>query len=344
MNYRIFSVAFLIIVFLSFASNVNAQQGNSIRGKVRNSLGANLSQVIVTIETGNGAPFSQIATNNEGDFFFGGLTDTSYVITISVPDYSPVTEHVDFVNRSGPDNPGETRTVFITLTPKDGARSVNGAIFFQAVPKAARDAFELAVRQAKDGKSEDAVASLWEAIGIFPDYFDAHFALGRELAKANKYRDAIAQLEAARRINPKDDRVYYSFGSVLVQQGKFSVAAAVFAEAARLNPLNPDYPLMRGKALISLANSIDPSQPKDAASRNEILTDAETSIKKAYELSGKKLATAHLLLAGIYEKKGDRRRAADELEQYLGAVPNDKNAEAIREGIKKLRSPQPEHP
>ena len=338
MNYRIFAIALSAVVFFTLASNANAQQGNSIRGKVRNSLGANLSQVIVTIETGNGAPFSQSATNNEGDFFFGGLTDTSYVLTISVPDYNPVTEHVDFVNRSGPDNPGETRTVFITLTPKNGARSVNGAIFFQDVPKPARDAFELAVRQAKDGKSEDALASLQEAIRIFPDYFDAHFALGRELAKENKYSDAIAQLEAARRINPKDDRVYYSFGSVLAQQGKFGVAAAVFAEAAKLNSLNPDYPLMRGKALISLANSIDPSQPKNVTTRNEIFTDAETSIRKAYELSGKKLVTAHLLLAGIYEKKGDRARAADELEQYLRAVPNDKNAQAYRDGIKKLRA------
>ena len=338
MSYRNFGFVFFVIVFLSFASHVSAQQGNSIRGKVRNSLGANLSQVIVTIETGNGAPFGQSATNNEGDFFFGGLTDTSYVLTISMPDYSPVTEHVDFVNRSGPDNPGETRTVFITLTPKNAARSVNGAIFFQNVPKAARDAFELAARQAKDGKSEDALASLQEAIRIFPDYFDAHFALGRELTKESKYSDAIAQLEAARRINPRDDRVYYSFGSVLVQQGKFSVAAAVFAEAARLNPLNPDYPLMRGKALISHAGSIDPSQPKNAAARTDALTEAETSIKKAYELSGKKLAMAHLLLASVYEKRGERSRAADELEQYLREVPNAQNADAIRDGIKKLRS------
>src|SRR5438105_12864683 len=119
-TYRIFATALLGLLISSSASG---QQGNSIRGKVRNSSGANMSQVVISIETGNGSPFAQTATNNEGDFFFGGLTETSYVLTVSAADYNPVTEHVDFVNRTGPDSPGETRTIEMTLTPKSGARS-----------------------------------------------------------------------------------------------------------------------------------------------------------------------------------------------------------------------------
>src|SRR5437588_10983400 len=113
-TYRIFATALLGLLI---SLNASAQQGNSIRGKVRNSSGANMSQVIVSIETGNGSPFTQTATNNEGDFFFGGLTDTSYVLVISAPDYNPASEHVDFVNRTSPANPGEYRTIDITLTP-----------------------------------------------------------------------------------------------------------------------------------------------------------------------------------------------------------------------------------
>src|SRR5436309_6091395 len=134
MTHRIFVTAGFILLFFIVSLNASAQQGNSIRGKVRNSSGVNMPQVIVSIETGNGSPFGQTATNNEGDFFFGGLSETSYVLTISAADYNPISEHVDFVNRTGPDNPGETRTVFITLTPKSGSRSANGAIFFQNVP------------------------------------------------------------------------------------------------------------------------------------------------------------------------------------------------------------------
>ena len=63
---------------------------------------------------------------------------------------------------------------------------------------------------------------------------------------------------------------------------------------------------------------------------------AERDLAKAFELSGKKLPAAHLQLARLYEKKGDRARAADELEQYLRMAPDDRKADAIRSAIKTL--------
>jgi Tfp pilus assembly protein FimV len=124
-----------------------------------------------------------------------------------------------------------------------------------------------------------------------------------------------------------------------MQQGKFAVAAAVFAEASRLSALDPQYPLMRGMALIEQASSINTSQSKQAENdRVATFNDAETSLKHAYELSGKKLAAAHLQLARVYEKRGQRDRAASELEQYLREAPDVTNADAIRQAIKKLRT------
>lgn len=66
---------------------------------------------------------------------------------------------------------------------------------------------------------------------------------------------------------------------------------------------------------------------------------AEKSLTQAFELSGNKLAAVHLQLARLYEKKGDRARAADELDSYLKMAPDDKKADAIRAAIKTLRSP-----
>ncbi len=339
MIYRILATA-LFIALISL--NASAQQGNSIRGKVRNSSGVNMSQVIVSIETGNGSPFSQTATNNEGDFFFAGLTDTSYVLVISAPDYNPVSEHVDFVNRTGPDNPGESRTIDITLIPKGGVRPPRpGLNFVQNIPKAAQTSYESALKLSKLGKKEESIAALREAIRIFPDYFNAHLVLGSEFMKAGKHGEAISQLDEARRINPTDDRTYELFGLVLMLQGKFAVAAAVFGEASRLNPLDPEYSLMRGMALIEEASGINASQSKQAENDRVVtLNDAETSLKHAYDLSGKKLAAAHLQLARVCEKRGQRDRAASELEQYLREAPDVTNADAIRQAIKKLRTSQ----
>jgi len=87
---------------------------------------------------------------------------------------------------------------------------------------------------------------------------------------------------------------------------------------------------------------MSPSQSKSAAAdRAGALSDAESSLMKAYELSGKKLTSVLLQLARIYEKEGRPRRAADELEYYLRQAPNARNESEIREAIKKLRAAVP---
>lgn len=339
MKIRATVLATLAIALLACAASIARAQGHTIRGKVRNSSGVNMSQITISLESGNGGLINQTVTNNEGDFFFGGLGDTSYIITISAPDYNSIAERVEFVRHISPQDPGETRTVEITLVGKSFRSPRAGLTFAQNVPKAAQTSYESALKLSKQGKKEEAIAALQEAIRIFPDYFNAHFVLGSEFMKAGKHGEAIAQLDEARRINPRDDRIYELFGLVLMQQKKYAVAAAVFAEASRLNALEPQYPLMRGIALIEHASSISLSASKSSATeRSNALSDAEKNLARAYELSNRKLSITHLHLARVYEKQGDRSRAAGELEEYLRENPNAQNAAAIREGIKKLRS------
>lgn len=200
-----------------------------------------------------------------------------------------------------------------------------------------------AIKLAKENKPADTAAALQEAIKAYPDYFEAHLLLGGEYLKMERLNDAIAEFEQARKINPKDDRVYRGFGQVLMIQKKYALASGVLGEAARLNPSDPGILLMRATALIEHATAINPSASKEAAAERENAFGlAEKDLAKALELSGKKLAVAHLQLARLHEKKGDRARAADELEQYLKMAPDDKKADAIRAAIKTLRSPAAE--
>lgn len=312
-------------------------QGHTIRGKVRTSAGGNVPRVTVSLESGNGALIDQTVTNNEGDFFFGGLGETSYQLTISAPDYNPASERVDFVRNVGASEPGETRTVEITLTGKGGVRPPRAGLnFVQNVPPAARAAYESALKLLRDARAPDALASLQEAVKIFPDYFDARFLLASEYVKGGKLTAAITELNEAQRINPKDDRVWHAFGGVLMQQRKFAVAARVFAEAARLSPNDPQYHLLQATALIEQAASLDPVK---ADERNYAFAEAEKSLARADELSRRQLPAVSLQRARLYEKRGDRARAADELERYLRQSPDLKNAPAIREAIKALRTP-----
>ncbi|MFN2599365.1 MAG: tetratricopeptide repeat protein, partial [Pyrinomonadaceae bacterium] len=207
------------------------------------------------------------------------------------------------------------------------------------VPRAARDAFEAGVRASRENKSADAVASYENAIKLFPDYFDAHLVLASELARAGRLDDAIKHLDEARRVNPKDDRVYDLFARVMRQQHKYAVAARIYAEAASLNPQEPQYLVSEAASLIDQAATLDPTLPKNAEERTFAYGEAEKALARADEISNRRLADVHLQRARLYEKRGDRARAADELEQYLRKAPNAKNAEAIRQAIKQLRAP-----
>lgn len=341
MSKRILPLMLLLVCL--FCIQITAQaQGNSVRGKIRNSAGKNISQMMVELQNGQGQIVDNQVTNNEGDFVFAGLTGTSYIIVIRHIDYEPINEHIEFVRTVGPEDPGERRTVQITMVAKGGENSLppNRTVSAQSVPKGAREALERAMKLTKENKSNDAVAALQEAIKIYPAYFDAHLLLGGEYLKAERLNDSIAEFEEARKINPKDDRVYRGFGQVLMIQKKYALASQVLAEAARLNPADPSLLLMRGTALIEHAIVINPAASKEAANeREKSFGMAEKSLLDAFELSGRRLAAARLQLARLYEKKGDRARAADELENYLKLAPDDKKADALRAAIKTLRSP-----
>lgn len=337
MKYRAIVLTAVSLVLLAcFASAANAQ-GHTIRGKIRNSLGTNVGRVSVTLEK-NGALIDQTVSNNEGDFTFSALTDSGYTVVVSAPDYNPVSEFVDFSRATSSEQPGETRTVELTLVAKGGVRPPRaGLSFVQDVPKTARTAFETGVKAARENKIPDAVAAYENAIGIFPDYFDAHLVLASEFARQGKFQDAITHLDEARRVNPKDDRVFDLFARVMMQQRKYAVAARIYAEAALLNPADSTYLLAQGTALVEQASIIDAAQSKAAADeRNFTFSEAEKVLMEALRLN-KKLADAHLQLARVYEKRGERPRAAEELEQYLKKATNVKNADAIRQAIKTLR-------
>jgi tetratricopeptide (TPR) repeat protein len=210
--------------------------------------------------------------------------------------------------------------------------------FTQDVPVAARGVFDRALRMSQAGKTELAQTLLKESLKIFPNYFDARLALGNELFKAGRLSEAMTEFENARRINPRDDQVYLSVGLVMMQQKRYDLAASVFADASLLNPTEPLHPLMRGIALVRQASALRQSAPKSPASEPAALYQkAEEALSQAYNLSSGRLAEVYLYRALIYEQRGERERAAAELEQYLQVNSGAENADAIREAIRKLR-------
>jgi tetratricopeptide (TPR) repeat protein len=334
-------LALLLTLTLTEVSAQQPQQpsrGRSVRGHARYSSGGNVAWIIVRLLSERNQAITVTVTNYEGEFQFGDLAETNYTIVLTAPGHQVVTERVDLSGRVAV-APKVELTLLPDTTPQ---RSPSRLAFTQNVPKSARDTFERAIKLGKAGRKQVANTMLQEAIRIFPDYFDAHFALGSELMKAGRMAEAIAELEQASRINPRDDRVYQTFGVILMRQGKYDVASALFAEAARLDPTEPLHPLMRATALMDYASALNPAQTETTAvlaERDTALVEAERNLITANEKSNKQLAVVHMQMARLYQKRGERGRAADELDQYLLTNPSAKDADEIRDIIKKLRLP-----
>lgn len=335
MSAQIKRFVFVSIVGLFSCGSLFAQ-GHTIRGKVRNAAGVNVSRTSVALER-NGAMVEQTVTNNEGDFTFSGLTDTSYTVIVAAVDYNPASESVEFFRSAALDQPGELRTVEITLVLKEGVRPPRAGInFVQDVPPAARAAFEAGLKLSRENLIAEAIASYENAVKLFPGYFNARLNLANEYARQGKLQEAITNLEAARVVNPKDDRVYDLFARVMMQQRKYSVAARIYGEATRLNPAETQYLIARATALIEQVVVIDAAPAKADEERSFALAEAERILAQALK-QNEKLAEVHLQLARVYEKRSERKQAAEQLERYLRKAPTAKNAEQIKDAIRTLR-------
>jgi tetratricopeptide (TPR) repeat protein len=64
---------------------------------------------------------------------------------------------------------------------------------------------------------------------------------------------------------------------------------------------------------------------------------AEKELRIAVETGGEQMKEAHRLLAIIYSSKGEKLRAAAELETYLKLAPKTPDAEQLRRVVRQLR-------
>jgi Tfp pilus assembly protein PilF len=123
------------------------------------------------------------------------------------------------------------------------------------------------------------------------------------------------------------------FGLVMLKQQKFGVAEYSFTQAVSLNSNNALSRYYLGQTMIEIA-----LRTSDDSQREQRLEGAEKELNRAWELSQKRINGVHLQRARIHERRGDKQSAARELEIYLKAEPNAKNAASIREAITKLKS------
>src|SRR5258708_30003243 len=157
----------------------------SIRGRVVMPGGGFVSENIkVTLMTINGTQ-GTIFADSQGWLEFPDLTPGNYEVQVEAS-----RSQLEIISQSVQVFRGAPSIITVSLREKDStrntAKSISVGELSADVPKAARKEFELATKAAQEKRTDDAIAHLRKAIGIYPNFVMALNDLGTQLLAQGK--------------------------------------------------------------------------------------------------------------------------------------------------------------
>jgi len=97
--------------------------------------------------------------------------------------------------------------------------------------RAAQDYFKGGLLLAGEGRNADAAKSFRQALGIKPDWAEAHSLLGSALTETGNYAEAEAELRKAVALKPDYAEGWNFLGEFLQKRGKEAEAQEAFKKA-----------------------------------------------------------------------------------------------------------------
>ena len=333
-NYRHLIVA--VVLSLCFAGSVLAQVSTISDTESQTSLGG-MNSIIGTVFAPSGRPLERrvrirlstmtrgdrVFTSNEnGAFAFRGLPTGSYTVTIDKEaDYKPFSTSVDVRQFRG--GPAQVYTLNIRLEFKDREVATPAVLNaeFANVPKKALDHYNTAIEHAKKGDRTGAVEQLKLAIAEHPSFTQAFNELGVQYLKLNRLQEADAAFQSALKIDPESFPALINRGIANIMMKRYGEAVPILRKALKTDEESAVGHYFLGQSLANLG----------------LFDEAEKELLTALKLGKEEMKEAHRILAIIYSTRGDKKKAADELETYLKLAPDTADAETLKEMIRKLK-------
>ena len=268
------------------------------------------TRIRVTLDSTNTGSHTTTA-NEDGSFNFNGLEGGSYTLIIDAGKDFEVARESVFIDAG---KPMSNVPVYLRMKPE-----ANPAL--AGVPKAALDLYQKAVEAERRKDHDKAASLLGEAIAQYQQFALAHNELGMIELRTGKLDKALEEFKAASSTLPDDPTIQLNYGSALTQKKDFSGAEKQLRRALKKLDKSATGHFYLGVTLIGLKN----------------IDDAESEFQQAAKLGGDQMGSAHKYLGGIYWQKGDKKKAADELETYVRLSPTAPDVEQIKATITPLR-------
>ena len=262
-------------------------------------------------------------TDDNGRFLFRGLPSGDYVVVIDAEkEFKPVNYPVNIIQLRG--SPGQNSMVSIRLEPKPGSDAAPGVLNSElaGAPPHVRELFNKAGELAKAGDHQGAIDSLKLAVAEYPNFMTGFFQMGIEYYHLNQLDKADESFQAALKIQPDAFGPLKTRGIVLILLNRYPEAEAVLKNAVKANSQSAEAHFYLGRAIGSQGR----------------FDDSEKEFLEAIKLGKDEMKEAHRMLAIIYSQRGDKKRAAGELETYLKLNPTTPDAEQLRKVIEQMKN------
>jgi tetratricopeptide (TPR) repeat protein len=109
----------------------------------------------------------------------------------------------------------------------------------EAVPQSAQARNNLGGSLLLQGRVDEAIPQLQEALRLQPEHAEAHSNLGVALARRGRTAEAIDHYRESLRLDPRQTQAYSNLGNALLAQGNITEAIAQFEAALALDPADP---------------------------------------------------------------------------------------------------------
>jgi tetratricopeptide (TPR) repeat protein len=257
-------------------------------------------------------------TDSSGRVEFLNVKKLRYVLRTTKDGYQPYQESIDLSDQlTGAVVPVRMQRVASKMEPAGGVVSAR----VLAIPEAARTEFKTGLdMMGEKNDPKGSVSHFRKAIDAFPDYYEAHYMLGMAQLKIGDAAGGEASLRKAIEIHPGFFDPYYPLSELLIRQQHYEEA-----EKLLLRPFQEDQESWQWPYELAMCYGKMSQWDKGIAMGRLALErkNAPTKIR--------------LLLADLYNNKGETSKAIVELETFKKEDPKSPMIPRVDEVLKQLR-------
>jgi tetratricopeptide (TPR) repeat protein len=287
--------------------------------RVRDARGAPMkTEPSIALTTGGmGGPVIGVPDRMSGDEWeFQSLqVGMNYEVRVEAEGYQPEQK---FVHLPAFDH--ATTVVEFRMQPTGSGGAIPPPGHFLLAPAAQKEV-QQALKDLNSNKIDSAQKHLKNALKLAPGDAGVNYLMGLSYMRANQLGEASPYLEKAVSIDPKHVPALLALGTLHYRQGDYGEAVQVLKEAVVAAPDSWQAHWMLAGAYLSTKNY--------AQARHH----AELALR-----AGKDKATrVNLILGDALERLGENAKARDAFEAFLKRNGNDREADAVRREVEKLK-------